>query len=177
MSAMFLMLLFATNLYANSYNPNVVNDETITYSIKQKIDNDKLIGIDFYDISTKNGVVYINGKVETDSQAQHMVQIAQSTIGVKDVDTSRLKVTSSKFPITDSYITAKVKGLFIREKVFKNEEVATWHLKVETKNGVVYLTGKAKSQKEVDNAITLAKSVRGVNHVDYSVEIDKDLII
>lgn len=37
---------------------------------------------------------------------------------------------------------------------------------VETNNGVVYLTGVVKNQKTIDNAISLAKSVRGVTHVE-----------
>jgi hyperosmotically inducible protein len=61
----------------------------------------------------------------------------------------------------DSVITAKVKAVFAKDKL-----VSATHVKVETdSNGLVELSGTAKSKAEAERAVTLAKSVKGVTAV------------
>lgn len=69
------------------------------------------------------------------------------------------------------YITAKIKGVFIREKLFGDKPMYVTGIHVETKEGVVYLTGKADNQAQIDSAISLAKSIKGVMDVNSTVEI------
>lgn len=76
-------------------------------------------------------------------------------------------VRSSGQLATDSAITAKVKSAFIKEKLF-GSDVAAMSIRVETINGVVYLSGTADSREQVRNAIRIAKSIKGVRHVDAS---------
>ncbi|MEZ0231331.1 MAG: BON domain-containing protein [Methylophilaceae bacterium] len=63
--------------------------------------------------------------------------------------------------VGDSVITAKVKAAFAKDKV-----VSATDLKVETdSNGLVELSGTAKSKAEAKKAVELAKNVKGVTAV------------
>ncbi|HEX8874164.1 MAG TPA: BON domain-containing protein [Nitrosospira sp.] len=70
----------------------------------------------------------------------------------------------------ESEITTKVKTKLATEK-----DVSAMHIKVETdKNGVVVLSGTAKSQAEIDKAHKIAHSVEGVTKVVNHIKIKKD---
>lgn len=63
--------------------------------------------------------------------------------------------------VEDSLVTAKVKAAFAKDKV-----VSATDIKVETdSNGLVQLSGMAKSKAEATKAVQLAKNVKGVTAV------------
>ena len=63
--------------------------------------------------------------------------------------------------MSDSVITAKVKAAFAKDKV-----VSATDIKVETdSNGLVQLSGTAKSKEEAARAVKLTKGVKGVTGV------------
>ena len=84
-------------------------------------------------------------------------------------DTDRDR-TSPKQWVKDSAITAQIKA-----KMAKDEQVSALHIKVDTdKQGVVQLSGKAKSQSEADKAVSIAQSVEGVTSVDNRIQVASD---
>ncbi len=145
-------------------------DDEITIAIKDKISKDSSVSGLIIEVTTNNNVVTLSGDTHSDTQASKLVQIAQSEKGVKNV-VSKLDIKEGKDFLADAQITAKVKGLFIREKLFDKAELDIWGVKVETDNGVVHLSGTAKTQQEIDNAIAIAKKVDGVKSVDSKIEI------
>ena len=67
----------------------------------------------------------------------------------------------------DAVITTKVKAEFAKDKM-----VSATNIKVDTdSNGLVQLSGTAKSQAEVDKAIVLAKNVKGVTSVKNDIVV------
>ena len=63
--------------------------------------------------------------------------------------------------MSDSVITTKVKAAFAKDKV-----VSATDIKVETdSNGLVQLSGTAKSKEEAARAVKLTKGVKGVTGV------------
>jgi osmotically-inducible protein OsmY len=62
--------------------------------------------------------------------------------------------------VDDATISTKVKAKFIEDKA-----VAANAIKVETLNGTVQLSGFAKSESERDQAVMLAREVKGVESV------------
>jgi len=67
----------------------------------------------------------------------------------------------------DSVITAKVKTAFASDKL-----VSASNIKVETdSDGLVQLSGTAKSKAEADQAVKLAKSVKGVTAVKNDIVV------
>lgn len=65
----------------------------------------------------------------------------------------------------DAVITTKLKAEFAKDKL-----VSATHIKVETdSNGLVQLSGKAKSQAEADKAVVIAKNTKGVTSVKNNI--------
>ncbi|KAB7767930.1 BON domain-containing protein [Xanthomonas maliensis] len=66
----------------------------------------------------------------------------------------------SKKPVTDSWITTKVKA-----DLLATDNVSGTDIKVETVNGVVTLSGMVATKAEHDKAIAVAKGIEGVKSV------------
>lgn len=62
--------------------------------------------------------------------------------------------------VDDAVITAKVKAAIFNEPTLKSIEI-----NVETFKGVVQLSGFVNSQADIDKAVSLARSVKGVTGV------------
>jgi len=168
-----VLLTISSFAFAGSKPENVLDDATITTQVKSKLLADKMVsGLDIH-VVTNNGIVELSGAIKTDSEASTAIELAASTSGVKDVDASMLTVDEGSQPLTDAAITAKIKGTYLREKLFGNKTVPVITIHVETKDGVVYLTGKANNSVQAKNAEDLAKSVKGVTEVKSNVSIER----
>lgn len=64
-------------------------------------------------------------------------------------------------PVTDSWITTKVKADLLADTVTKGLDI-----NVSTVNGVVTLAGRLDSRAQVDKAIAIARGIKGVSNVD-----------
>jgi len=64
-------------------------------------------------------------------------------------------------PVGDSWITTKVKADLLATEATKGLDI-----NVTTTNGVVTLSGKLDSKAEVDQAIAVARAIKGVKSVD-----------
>lgn len=71
--------------------------------------------------------------------------------------------TDSEQPVTDTWITTKVKS-----ELATTDGVSSMDINVETVNGVVSLIGVLDTQMAVDKAVAAAQSVKGVKSVDSS---------
>lgn len=145
----------------------------LTSQVQEKLAADKSLSGTHIKVTTSGRVVYLSGNLDSQTEADAATEAAQSVNGVKDVDTSKLTVKKSNQLTKDSLITAKIKGLFIQHKLFTHHDISVTGIKVETNNGIVSLSGKALNQTEINNAKTLAKSVKGVKKVKSSVILDK----
>jgi hyperosmotically inducible periplasmic protein len=84
-----------------------------------------------------------------------------------DSDTDRSK---PKTFVKDSVITTKVKTKLASEHLGSAK-----HIKVDTdNNGVVWLSGTANSQAEVDKAVEIARNTEGVKSVKSDLKVHKD---
>jgi len=122
-------------------------------------------------VETNKGTVLLKGDVKSHTEANRAVELAFSAPGVVEVDTTKLMIQGSNQPLTDALITAKVKGLYAREKVFGDKSISVSGIHVETNDGVVYLSGKADNKVQAENAEKLAKSIKGVKSVKSTVTV------
>lgn len=165
-------LVYADNSYSNNAS-TAVSDSYITTKVKAQLFSNSETHLLNIAVETNNGLVTLSGTVGTVSEAVNAVQIAQSTQGVKDVDASGLILSrSSNQPLTDSYITAKVKGIFIQDKLF-GSSVPIMGISVTTKNGTVYLSGTVSNRRIASRAVSLAKEVDGVNTVVSVIKVGR----
>lgn len=167
------MLSFLAYGGLNSVN-QAVSDSTITTQVKAKYLQSPLLSVFNISVETNNGVVKLSGLVDSDAQYERAIVLAENTDGVKNVDTQDLKTKSSAQPVADTVITAKVKGLLLKNKLVSDENEANpWPIHVETQNGVVYLTGAVDSEAQKNRVIKTAKLVDGVKSVKADFTIKK----
>lgn len=167
--ACYLVITFLFPLYTYAEVP--ILDNATTGIIKSKIANDPILKRSNVTVTTNNGIVKLNGIVQTDNEAILLIQTAQSASGVKDIDTSTLKVTDSKQPFVDMVITAKIKGLFLQAKLFGTRDLRAATINVSTNNGIVSLSGVVRNPQQVERAIAIAKTVEGVKSVESIIKV------
>jgi hyperosmotically inducible protein len=148
-----------------------VSDAAITTKIKSLFLRSSVVKHSKISVSTTNHQVTLSGKLNTDQEYERAVTLAKSVDGVTDVNTDGLQVSASQTPIHDTYITAMVKGAFIKEKLFGTKDIEVWPVEVETKDGAVYLTGEVDTAAQRDNAVSIAQQAPGVKTVNSTITV------
>lgn len=146
------------------------SDINLMSFLKVKIASDKITAGLPIDLTVLNGTVTISGQVTTDSDASHLIELVQSTQGVGQIITAQLKIQSPQQNFTDLTITAELRGLMLREaSTGKSLPINT--VTIETSNGIVYLSGTASNDQQVQLIISLARSIDNVKQVISSVVV------
>jgi hyperosmotically inducible protein len=146
-------------------------DAAITSRIKALYVKSPLVKASHIKVTTINQNVVLSGQVNTKSQYERAITLADTVPEVQAINVDNLSIKASKEPLKDVYTTAKVKSSFLKEKLFGSKAIEYWPVKVETKDSVVYLTGKVSSIEEKRNLIHLAKRVSGVSKVNSAIVI------
>ncbi|WGY70280.1 BON domain-containing protein [Burkholderia cepacia] len=81
----------------------------------------------------------------------------------QDASTDNGMKTESSQPVTDTWITTKVKSQLAATDGMKSVDIS-----VKTVDGVVTLTGVLPTKIAVKKAIAVSRAVKGVKHVDAS---------
>lgn len=147
-----------------------VNDTAITAAIKMQYTKDGLLNPFDINVETKNGVVVLDGTVDSSKEYQQAIMIAESLYDVIGVDADNLVVKGSKSPLTDAYITAKVKGRLLKNKIIGPKVLKNTDVSIETVDGVVFITGHAKDPAQVKKIIETAKLTEGVKSVNAEIK-------
>jgi hyperosmotically inducible periplasmic protein len=84
-----------------------------------------------------------------------------------DTDSDR---SHPKAFVKDSKITTKIKAKLAAEHL---PSLARMHVDTDA-NGVVWLSGTARSQDEIDKAVSIARSTEGVASVNSNVKVKAD---
>lgn len=150
----------------------VATDSMVTSMVIQKIAQDPVLKNYSITVATKHHVVELSGEVDTGKQAEKLVALASSIEEVRDVNTSHLSVKNSRAPLTDTYITAKILGKLVKDKLFSNYEVAISKINIETKNATVFITGTVGSQREKNHIEAIAKQTDGVKKVVADLKVN-----
>jgi hyperosmotically inducible periplasmic protein len=85
----------------------------------------------------------------------------------QDADADRSHPTAF---VKDSVITTKIKSKLATDHI---TSVGRIHVDTDT-NGVVWLTGSARSQEAIDHAVSVAKTTEGVKDVKSTLTIKQD---
>jgi len=164
-----------------------IDDSVITTKIKAKFIKDKQVRADNIEIKTVNGAVELFGTARSKAKAARAVTLARQVKGVKSVK-NNIEITPpetaargdkepsknrtaekrrSDQPVDDTWITTKVKAKFVEDK-----QVSAANIHVKTLNGVVELTGTAKSRDEASKAASLARGVERVKSVTNNIKVN-----
>jgi osmotically-inducible protein OsmY len=125
------------------------------------------------EVDVKDGIVTLRGDAENQAQKDLTTEYVMDIEGVKDVKNEMTVAKGAKEKrttgdkIDDSSITAQVKMSLLYHR-----STSGLKTKVETKDGVVTLRGKAKNAAEKDLATKFAKDVNGVKSVENLMTIE-----
>jgi hyperosmotically inducible protein len=153
---------------------DVVSDATVTAKVKSRLLwNDATDGLDI-NVDTERGRVTLKGTADSNESKKLAGRLAATTDGVRYVD-NRLAVGGpdkgtarptkgahqTEEAVSDAWITTKVKSSLLYSKNVDGLDIT-----VDTKEGVVNLSGTVDSAAERDLAIELARQIRGVKKVE-----------
>jgi hyperosmotically inducible periplasmic protein len=164
-------------------------DAGVTTKVKSKLAADDTVKAYQIDVDTNDHVVTLSGNVESAAAKEQAVRLARETDGVKDVvvnimvdegspampgehpttpmredDTPRAGEVGAA--VSDAALTTTVKS-----KLLADPTVSGLKIDVDTKDGVVTLTGKVKSTREESEALRIARNTDGVKRVQDKVTV------
>ncbi|HSC29241.1 MAG TPA: BON domain-containing protein [Vicinamibacterales bacterium] len=153
-------------------------DAWLTAKIQSKYFLDDEVRGRRINVDTADGVVTLRGAVESESEKRQALALARSTDGVVSVRdellvspptaepgpdvVDRIRDTGARVgeQLTDAWITTK-----IQSKYFLDESVKSASVNVDTRDGVVTLTGQVGSPPARQAAESIAKETTGVTRV------------
>lgn len=86
--------------------------------------------------------------------------------GATAAKAEKASTEKSQHPVKDSAITGKVKAALLAKS-----ELKSLHIHVETKDGLVTLTGSVPEQAQADMATEVARGIDGVTDVNNSLQV------
>jgi hyperosmotically inducible protein len=148
------------------------SDAVITTTVKTKLAADSHVKASEINVDTRNAVVTLTGNVDSQEAKSRAIQLARDTKGVrevKDMIAVRTGPETGNAPdgdrmlgqrIDDATITMKVKSKLLDDPTVKGLKID-----VDTRDGVVYLTGTVSGNEERRQAVELARKTEGVRDV------------
>jgi hyperosmotically inducible periplasmic protein len=155
------------------------SDPGITAAVKAKLAADDTVKAYQIDVDTKEGVVSLTGTVDTAAAKARAAELARATDGVvRVVDNVTVRVAvppqaqstidSAQAALTDAAITTAVKT-----KLLADTAVSGLKIDVDTKDGVVTLSGRVPTNTEKQRAVTLSRDTTGVKSVNDQLKVGK----
>jgi hyperosmotically inducible periplasmic protein len=154
--------------------------------VKTKFASDDIVKATDINVDTKDKIVTLRGEVQSSAAKNRAVEIARATDGVRDVvdvlvvtpgpaatsgvaDSAREAGRDTAGITGDAGITTAVKT-----KMLADTTVSGLKIDVDTKDGIVSLSGNVASAVEKRRAVEIAKETDGVKSVSDHLKIVKE---
>jgi len=148
-----------------------VDDTVTTAEVKAALIADPTTKAHQIDVETFKGTVQLNGFVDSAASKERATEVARKQKGVTAVHnnlTVRTDGKSASDSIDDTAITAKVKTALGGDPRTKAHQI-----NIETREGVVQLSGFVDTSEAKSTAEELARSVENVKSVDNEIDVKK----
>jgi len=154
------------------------SDVGITTAVKAKMAVDDTVRSYEIEVTTEKGVVTLKGNIDSPLAKERALTLAKATKGVvevKDLIAVKRETGDGDAPdpgrtlgvtIDDADTTMRVKGRLLEDPLVKGLRID-----VDTRDGVVFLTGSVSSEQEKEQAIKLARETKGVKDVQANLTI------
>lgn len=165
------LALAVTGCTGNRTIGETIDDSAITAQVKTKLAADPTAKAYQINVDTANGVVQLNGFVDSQEGKQAAERLArgvdgvtrvQNNLEIKDGDRSLGEATD------DNALTAKVKTALTADATTK-----AYQINVDVNQGRVALGGFVDTEESKNNASRVARSVEGVKSVENNLQIQK----
>jgi hyperosmotically inducible protein len=150
----------------------------LTSKIKTKLAADPVVKAHQIDVDTNNGVVTLTGNIDSQDAKDRALQIAKETKGVvevRDMIEVRTAAAEGNAPDTDRTVGQTVDDasitMRVKAKLLDDPAVKGLKIDVDTREGVVYLTGSVATSQVRDQAIKLARETEGVKDVQANLDV------
>jgi hyperosmotically inducible protein len=157
------LLALATPALAEKSAGDVVDDSSITASVKGGLLAEKGVPSNDVNVEAYKGVVLLSGFVVTQAQKDAAGGVAKGVKGVKEVrnEIAVHPSTSMGTKLDDTVLVGKVKAALADA-----DDVKSGQINVEARGGIVQLGGFVSGKGMRDRALAVAKGVEGVKRVD-----------
>lgn len=165
------LALVASSAWADSMGASI-DDAALTAKVKTSLVENPATKARQIDVETSNGVVQLNGFVDSAAARAEAEKAALSIAGVKSVDNNlqvRAGERTATIAMDDTAITAKVKSALIADSRTKAHQI-----EVKTYKGVVSLGGFVSSSAEKQAAESVTENVSGVVKVENGIKVGKN---
>lgn len=154
------------------------SDQVVEAKVKAKLAAASEVKASEITVTAKDHVVTLRGNIDSEAAKEKALRIARDTSGVTSVIDEiavRTAETEGNAPdngrsigekLDDAGITMEVKS-----KLLDDPDVKGLKIDVDTREGVVYLTGTVRSENEKAKAVQLAKETKGVRDVQPNLDI------
>ncbi len=165
-------LLGAVGAHADDSKRTVgeyTDDKVLHTKVWAALTEDKTADASEINLEVYKGVVQLNGFVDNEKEKSQAEAVAKGISGVKGVENNLMIKQAAQTTggaIDDSTISAKVKSALI-----DSADTKAGDIKVETRGGVVQLSGYVANEAQKSAATKVAQSVEGVKAVKNSISI------
>ncbi|MGH8251432.1 MAG: BON domain-containing protein [Steroidobacteraceae bacterium] len=145
------------------------DDKVILSKVKTALVRDATTEAGEINVEVNKGVVQLNGFVDTAKERERATAVARAVDGVKAVE-NNLSIkqgrTTAGQLIDDATVTARVKAALI-----DSPDTKAASIKVETRAGIVQLSGVVDSEAARSAATKVAAGVKGVKSVQNNLGV------
>jgi hyperosmotically inducible protein len=141
-----------------------IDDSVITTKVKSKLGADDFLKSFQISVETRKGIVQLSGFVNTQKAIDKAGEIANNVKGVQSVKND-LSVKESQDESVGEYVDDSVITTTVKSKLGADDFLKSFQIGVETRKGIVQLSGFVNTQKAIDKAVEIAKKVKGVQSV------------
>ena len=150
----------------------------LTSKIKTKLAADPVVKAHQIDVDSNNGVVTLTGNIDSAEAKDRAIALARETKGVaevRDMIEVRAGMAEGDAPDTDRTVGVTMDDagitMKVKQKLLDDPEVKGLKIDVDTREGVVFLTGSVATTQVREQAIRLARETEGVRDVQANLEI------
>lgn len=148
-----------------------IDDSVVTTRVKSALLADPDVKSLDIMVQTRKGQVQLSGFVDTRERMEQAIALVRKVEGVKGVDngmTVKEGQATVGNAVDDSVITTRVKSA-----LFADPDIKSFDIKVETRKGLVQLSGFVGNAAQIDRAVAIARAVEGVQSVTNEMTLKK----
>lgn len=144
-------------------------DSGVTSMVEASLEANDMVKAGEVEVQTREGIVYLNGVVDTADARREAGRVAWHVEGVRGVEND-LTVGERTVGswIDDVVISSKVKSQLI-----SNSEIRAADIDVSSSQGVVTLIGRVSSKEIKIDAERIARATRGVKNVNNELMVGR----
>jgi len=155
-------------------------DGVITAKIKASMVADGKVSASRIEVVTDKKVVTLTGNLDSQAEKDRAIEIAKSTSGVAnvvDMIEVRTGAETGEAPSPDrtlgEHIDDATITMAVKTRLLEDPQVKGLKIDVDTREGVVFLTGSVRSKEESDRAVEVARATEHVKDVKPNLLVSK----